>query len=273
MTGHIKRKNKKMQSRPIYLIAHRCNSIKRVKIAVRLGFNAIESDLQYRKKDKKIFVSHFFKFRVTHENWLEAMGKLLENDHEKFSLIMFDCKFASNNKAKIIDEILKKIKKTVHEKLNKRRKNPIHVIFSISSHKNGKGLMKISKRLLSHEGIAIDESSMPKETEKFYQKLKVNNCWYGEGIFNFGAKRIYPYIKEGCELRDKNGIIKKTYVWTLFKLRSIRKYLKEAKVDGVMVEIPPFRHELKKVIKIVEELPGIHLARRNEPIFSVHKGK
>jgi glycerophosphoryl diester phosphodiesterase len=261
-------------ARPIYVIAHRCNDPEDIGRAVSQGANAIECDLQYDATTGQIFVNHDYAIGTNIFEWLNHAKRIAHLYGDKFALIIFDTKFAAGRDPAISGPVLRRVRDLVREVLTSGP-NPINVLYSISDYDKRAALAPIMNDLRPNEGVAIDENDEPAEVEAHFSRLGVANVWYGDGIFTAGVKDVYPYVEKGARLRDANKKIKKVYVWTLASKTSIRKFIKEAKADGVMVNAPGTTgpsHGLEEALEVVGEWAGARLARRSDPAFAVHGG-
>jgi hypothetical protein len=261
-------------TRPVYVIGHRCNDPEDIGLAISRGCNAIECDLQYDSTSREVFVNHDLALGINLSKWLNNAKAIMRQYPSQFSLIIFDCKFAASYNDSTTADVLTTVRQTIRDYLNAGEDTPINVLFSIASYDNRAGFNNIMSDLLPNEGIAIDQSDKPDQVEKFFSDNSVENCWYGDGIFTLGTKDVYPYIKSGCELRDKIGRLKKVYVWTLAKESSIKKYILQAPVDAVMVNVPgtvPLSpYGLEEALKVINESSVAHLANRSDFAFTVY---
>lgn len=260
--------------RPVYVIAHRCNDSEDIGRAISQGCNALECDLQYNSTSKEVFVNHDSPTGNNLSKWLNNAKTIIGIYPTQFSLIIFDCKFASDDFDQTGD-VLVSVRQQVREFLNKDVETPINILFSIASYKRVQGFRKIMNTLRPNEGVAIDQSDDPEEVTNFFRDNEVANFWYGDGIFSAGTKDVYPYVKKGCELRDTVGFPRKVYVWTLAKGNSIKKYIEEALVDAVMVNVPgtiPLSDNgLAEALKVIYESDICHMAEKTDNAFSLFK--
>ena len=260
--------------RPLYIIGHRCNDTEDIGLVITKGCNALECDIQYDEDRKEFFVNHDSAAGNTLREWLNN-ARLVKNLYpNQFSLIIFDCKFARFNNINR-SEAFFFLQKQVRDYLNKGR-NPVNVIFSMASYDDRECFEKIMNSLKRNEGIAIDQCDEPENVERFFTVNKINNCWYADGILSIGPKDVFPYIKRGCELRDESGQIKKVYVWTLAAEKSIRKYIEDAEVDGVIVNVAgtifPFSDNgLDDALDVINESNNCRLAVRRDNPFVVFR--
>lgn len=263
------------ENRPTYIIGHACNNSGDIGMAISKGCNAVECDLQYDTQSGQLFVNHDFPSGTLLSTRLDNAHNIMSLYPSRFSLIVFDCKFAAKFDTSVTSQILQDLQSQVRSRLNGVEKKPINTLFSIADQVNIESFTGIMENLLPNEGIAIDQSDHPEDVEKFFGDNLVNNCWYGDGIFVAGTKDVYPHIKRGCELRDTNGVLKKVYVWTLAKESSIYKYVNEAEIDGLMVNVPgvsPFTG-LKQALKVISESNKSRMAVRKDNAFIVHQKK
>lgn len=149
---------------------------------------------------------------------------------------------------------------------------------------NWKNVFTAAKKVTEKAGEEIikkieDKPAPPIEdtkVETYFKEKGINNCWYGYGVMRFGVRKIMPTIKAAVKLRDTNQIFKKVYVWTLVKKSSIREYLEDIEVDGVMVNVRGaslggrFNDGLQDALEVVKESPKLRLATRKDSVIKVH---
>lgn len=261
------------KNRPTYIVGHACNSPADIGMAISRGCNGVECDLQYDTQNGQVYVNHDHASGTLLRNWLDNAKDITKKYSSSFALIIFDCKFAARFDIKTTSMILQNVRSQVRSALNKHENSPVNILFSISNINNIDAFSGIMHDVLPNEGIAIDESDYPQSIEDYYKQHSVSNGWYADGIFVAGVKDVYPYIKQGCELRDANSIIKKVYVWTLAKESSIDKYINQAQVDGVMVNVTgaSIVTGLKEALKVISESGVARMASRKDDAFTVYK--
>jgi hypothetical protein len=82
------------RGRKVYVIAHKCNNIKKVRKAIRQGANGIECDL--RNDEGKWSISHD---GISGEDiiyWLKEVTRMLQKKTNLISIIIFDIKKADS---------------------------------------------------------------------------------------------------------------------------------------------------------------------------------
>ncbi|HFE2915044.1 TPA: hypothetical protein ACF3A8_005392 [Klebsiella pneumoniae] len=262
-----------IHNRPTYIVGHACNSPTDIGMAISSGCNGVECDLHYDAQNGQVYVNHDRASGTLLINWLNNAKDIMKKYSSGFALIIFDCKFATHFDIETTSGILLSVRSQVRNILNHDEDYPVNILFSISNLDNIEAFSGIMHDVLPNEGIAIDESDYPKSVEDFYNQYNVTNGWYGDGIFVAGVKDVYPYIKKGCELRDANGYIKKVYVWTLAKESSIDKFINQAMVDGVLVNVTgaSIVTGLKEALKVVSESSVARMANRKDEAFSVYQ--
>ncbi|MDC6133930.1 hypothetical protein [Burkholderia gladioli] len=257
-------------ARPVYAIAHKCNDKYDVALSIHSGCNAIECDLKYDSEGETMYVSHDHASGFSLEAWLDDTKEVMNSYPNEFDLIIFDCKFVSDIGGEKSSKILVKTREIIRKKLTSHGW-PINFVFSISEYKNRSAFSEISKNLDGNEGIAIDESSEPEKVESFFKEINCKNVWYGNGIFVAGLKAVSESIRRGSALRDKNGIIKKVYVWTLEKEESIKEYYIDNKVDGVFINPVGMFKGVGNELHVIYGEKSLRLSRRGDDPFAVHK--
>lgn len=257
-------------ARPVYAIAHKCNNKNNVAHAIHCGFNAIECDLKYDEKNEIMYVSHDEASGYKLEEWLDETKEVMNSYQTEFALMFFDCKFVADLGGDKSKKVLKRTREIVRNKFLSSV-SPINYIFSVSDYKNRSAFDEIIVDLRDNEGIAIDESSEPDKVEKFFKDKKCRNAWYGNGIFVAGIKAVEASIKRGAELRDKHGVIKGVYVWTLNKESSIREYFVDHKVNGVFVNPEGLFKGTGTEMHVIYGERSMRFARRKDNPFVSHK--
>ncbi len=239
------------KKRQVYLIAHRINNPKYIKIALESGVNGIECDVRYNKKNNKVIINHSSDKEYFLENWLKILANNLFTIENNIKVIIFDCKFANIQNS---NEILNILKTEVENKINDNFEN-IKVIFSVADFSNYIAFKTIKENLRNNQYISIDAYKDPKKIEEYYKENNIDNGCYGYGVFPFGPLFILESIKDAVLLRDKNKILKSVYVWTLFNRAKIINYLERDNVDGVIINIPKtFRIPFCNIKKLIKEI-------------------
>lgn len=263
-------------ARPVYAIAHKCNRTHDVAHAIHLGYNAIECDLEYDKKNRIMRVNHTIMKALNigpgleFDAWLDQTKEVLDLYPNEFDLIIFDSKFAADLKVEESSKIFSDIRSKIREKLITRTTS-INLIFSISEFEKRRAFDEIHGDLRDNEGIAIDESDKPKEIEEYFESIKCKNVWYGDGIFVTGTKKVDEPAKTGAQLRDERKIIKKVYAWTLKNPESIRRFFIEYKVDGIFTNPEGLFDGSGPELSLIRNERSIRLSEKGDKPFEVHK--
>ncbi len=263
------------KGRPFYLIGHRCNDAEDIGLALSGGCNAIECDLQMDPSTNEIFVNHDNASGIQLSGWLNNAKQLAEIHQDNFALIIFDCKFVTKYSHDVSKIILKNIRDQVRNILS-NTSNPINIIFSISRYEDREVFRDIVVDILPNEGIAIDEYDYPEQVETYFQSINATNNWYGNGITTMWEDpKIYPSFKAAGGLRDKNNVYKKTYVWTLASVKTMKQFVEDVEVDGIMINVPGTIFGiaptgLKEAINVISQSTKVRMAKRSDDPFSVY---
>jgi hypothetical protein len=153
----------------------------------------------------------------------------------------------------------------------------LDVIFSIPDFKDKGAFESILGDLALNEGVAIDYHNTPSDIEAHFG-ARTANLWYGNGVMAGAsedfAPNVYPSLVNAGSLRNNSGKIKKAYVWTLEKRDTIAKYINEAQVDGVMVNLNqahanPFLLPMNNAVQFVDTAFHVRRATRRDSAFRV----
>lgn len=270
------------RSRPVYIIGHRCNDVEDVGLALSKGCNALECDVRYSQRRDELVVDHDYSWdgRVKLHQWLAAARAAKQRHRSGFALIIFDCKFANfddNDDLELYQRVMAKLRLEVHNALNRGSRHPINIIYSIggADRKQWPIFESVLADLSVQEGVAIDANKHASAVERYFQRLRVQRCWYGYGVATVGARGFYDEIERACRLRDDRGALKKVYVWTLARKRTIRQCLNEAGADAVMVNVPGTLflgpNGLHEALEVVNENRELRLAKRSDNPFVVFR--
>lgn len=226
--------------RPFYLMAHRCNNSGDIKNALQKGANAIECDVQYGEDDNNWCVNHDGyrpKYSMMLKDWLKEAYD--QSDNVNFCFIYLDIK-----SPEYLQNLINYVHNNTADFLEKG-KRPIAIIYCISSIEKAKEpFTSCASILRDTEGFTVDMFNNPDEVKECFQNIinsekakgnSFNRFFYGQGI-EAGmpdTKARREKVKKACDIRDKDGVFKKVYTWTIEKESTALKYL-EIGVDGIM---------------------------------------
>jgi len=216
----------KLTKRPVWIIAHRCNDIRDIAVAVRKGANAIECDVMSSGND--FVVRHgSIDFEVPSlANWLKALTKHARDFH----ILYIDYKgpsFTAQTGARLVERL--RNAKVPHSN--------IRVILSTAKFENQKFFSKVPNEpwLVPQ----FDCSNSPTKCQSLFVQSGIPHAWYGDGITSlwFEPGRVFRNIKKAIALRDNGSVIRGVVVWTLDRPDSMEKYLKLG-VNAILTNHP-----------------------------------
>jgi hypothetical protein len=206
-------------SKPIWIIAHRCNNESDIGEALSKGANAIEFDVM---SDGSGFV-------VTHPGPLEidfhvpTIDEYLDAviaERERITLLYVDYKgpdFSPQACARLANNV-----KLQYLGIPSR----IKVLFSTADISNRGWFGGLPRK--SWVAPQLDENNNPAQVEQFFQASGFSHAWYGDGISELlpEPRRVEKNIKDAIQIRHQEGsIIKGVVIWTLDNIDSMRFYL------------------------------------------------
>lgn len=250
--------------RPIYVIAHRCNDLDKIQQALDSGANAIECDVRLNGDKTIWYVNHDIPAGAKLPDWLDRARGAAANYGDQFALIIFDIKTPEK-----LDTLRAQVRAYLPSDLD--------IVFSIPEFKDRFAFDSILGDLALNEGVAIDYHNIPSDIEAHFG-ARTANLWYGNGV-NAGtsedfAPNVYPSLVNAGSLRNNSGKIKKAYVWTLEKWDTIAKYINEAQVDGVMVNLNQARANpvllpMNNAVQFVDTAFHVRRATRRDSAFRI----
>ncbi len=265
-------------ARPFYIISHRCNDKNCIKDSLKEGANAFECDLHYGKRKNKWVVNHdgyFPNLSITLEDWI---NEAYDNQNDNLCFLYLDIKSYTH-----LDSLIEH----VHDCANKHiqsGKKPIKIIYSIASLDDAMEQFKenISK-FDEWEGITVDYNNNPTDVNTFYKALRnsekeqgrnFERFFYGNGITAAcpDTEKMRKNLRSACELRDKDKVIKKTFIWTIEKKDTAKTYL-DIGVDAIMTNVVS-RNHIDNIYKAIEEHNNssenqVRLATTADDLFTV----
>ncbi len=252
----------KVAARPLYVVAHRCNSPSLLTDALNRGANAIEFDVRYGKPvagaDPAWFVEHDFANvgSTKLSDWLDAARTLAErNPH--WALLYVDIKTA---------ERLDELKRLLREKLPAA----IQILYSMGNYAD-RGAFDNVLPLEANEGLSIDYHTNVQEVKDYFVSKGISRCWFGIGLNAGMSEASKPMLltasKEAVQVRNTTSQLAKTCVWTFESESSIRRYFDKVRVDAVLVN----PRAIDIGIRVANE--NGRLATRNDPAFQAVYGE
>ncbi|MBC7891196.1 MAG: hypothetical protein H7Y12_03200 [Sphingobacteriaceae bacterium] len=248
--------------RPLYVVAHRCNSPSLLTDALNRGANAIEFDVRYGKPvagaDPAWYVEHDFANvgSTKLSDWLDAARPLAERTPH-WALLYVDIKTA---------ERLDELKRMLREKLPAS----IQILYSMGNYADRDAFDKVLP-LEANEGLSIDYHTNVQEVKDYFVSKGISRCWFGIGLNAGMSEASKPMLltasKEAVQVRNTTSQIAKTCVWTFESESSIRRYFDKVRVDAMLVN----PRAIDIGIRVARE--NGRLATRNDPAFQAVYGE
>jgi hypothetical protein len=242
-------------TRSFYLIAHRCNDISHINKAFRQKVNGIECDL-WADEDKKWWVSHEGISKTDLIQWLTYIAKAEKRFKCQLAVIVFDIKSAEPITG-------------LRDIINNHLPPGLPHIYSVANLDKAHIFAEIVPLLTSLEAIAVDEEDDPTEVAAFFKKIGALQCWYGNGITLVPLDgQFHDSMQHAARLRNSAAPFSKIYTWSIHRKESLRKYIVEDKVDGVIVGLNGFfTRPVSNALKIIRANEEVQLADRSSPLF------
>jgi hypothetical protein len=243
------------EKRPVYIIAHKCNTFKKTNRALEQGANAIECDV-WCNEEHEWWVDHNRLESLALESWLENAVILSNKYPNEFAAVIFDIKAC--------EEI-----KTLRVLVKKKLPENLPIIYTVSNVKEAGVFKEVINELSVNEGISIDEEDDIAPVVNFFSEMKYPNTWCGNGLsFAIKMQQHHDFLKEAARIRDSTRIIKKTFAWTVHKKRNMRKFLIDDLSDGIMVNINGFLFKpINRALKVLERSGSLRKAIRMDKAF------
>ncbi|KAH9397731.1 hypothetical protein TYRP_004057 [Tyrophagus putrescentiae] len=254
--------------RPLYNIAHMCNSITKTASSLARGANAVEVDVTFRPDE--VLLYHGYPCDCFRYCWdSEPLGRYLEwarhatlpgtpHYNPGFVVLYFDVKLtnlvdgASKYKAGL--RFARHLERSFFE-LEKPVKSTLKLVVSISYVADVDFLKAVISRLRevglyegvrSHLGFDVGMDTDSEQIAAMWRRLNVSNVWQGEGITNCVNPIAGHQLEALTPPKSSNPFLKKVYRWTIDLSDSIRSVLSYG-VDGVMTNHP------ERVVEILRE--------------------
>jgi len=212
--------------RPAWVIAHRCNDIDDIAVALRKGANAIECDVV--SWGKNFVVKHgSIDFNApTLASWLKALTK----HAPEFHILYIDYKgpsFSAQTGARLAACL----------RNAKVPDSNIRVIVSVAEYKHRRFFSGIPRELWL--APQFDCSNSPAKCESFFVQSGFSHAWYGDGITSlwFEPGRVVQNIRKAIALRNSGSVIRGVVVWTLDRPESMERYLRLG-VNAILTNHP-----------------------------------
>lgn len=223
------RKKNKQHSRPVYIVAHRCNGKNMITPVVRdHGVNAIEADFMYNKNTKD--------WRVIHDTmtnnapklapWLAAVKNETGRSGSVLSLLHVDIKSPDAPLDVLYDQIRAALPK-------------LYLLFDIGNVKYGVHLSKIKSRILRdhYAAVAMGFSDSPTDVNAFFKRngWPMHKYWYEAGLTAAlpWGETAKQWTRDAIKARNA-GLGPKVIIWTFEKKSSVKYWLDQG-VDAILV--------------------------------------
>jgi hypothetical protein len=221
--------NTQSQKRPVYIVAHRCNTGSGAVNAVkRQGVNAIEADFMYY--EEKWIVAHDHPSVGNPpklDDWLTEVSKEASRSGSPLALLHVDIKTPDAPLDTLFTEIRKKLPN-------------VNLIFDFGVVKgNENNFTKIKDKILNDNravaAMGFDDS--PTDVNNFFkdQGYPLHKYWYEIGLAAgfVWSQQEQDWAREAIKLRNE-GQGPKVVIWSFEKESSVNEWLKEG-VDGILV--------------------------------------
>lgn len=243
-----------LPSRPFYIIAHECNTLKKINRALRQGANGIECDL-WRDEEGRWWVSHDGDDKTDLVAWLQHIAVAENKFRRKLAVLVFDIKTA---------EPLAPLRQIINAHLPE----DLAHVYSVAKLEMAHVFRAIAPLLTHLEAIAVDEEDSPEEVASFFESIPTRRCWYANGITAFIPynRRYHLSLQAAKPLRDA-GVFARIYTWTVVQRAAMKKYIYDDDVDAILVNLRRFfMRPVRVARRIIKKAPHRHLAGRYTPI-------
>lgn len=245
--------------RPLYVIAHRCNDLEKVRTMVGLGANAIECDIRPTSKRAEFVVNHdtdLFGDRDALIPFLDALVDIVRSNPQ-LALIIFDCKNAEAMNSERLRELVRSRLTDIV---------PIPVLFSIADFADRSFFQNLIDDAREGEGFAIDQDDDPVRVEQFFSDARITRNAFGDGIAVPVPKpSLHGILMTAVAMKWSRRILRMVYVWTLADQDAMRDYVRMG-VDGIFI------NDVAELISVVQEpefANSIRLALRSDDPFAL----
>jgi hypothetical protein len=217
--------------RPFWLIGHNPNTTGDVMLALNLGANAIEPDVNIGDNGQMI-ISH-----GSGGNVVELIGYLKDLHtialaHPQLSLVVFDTKPPSHSPENGL-ALLMAIREHLTFDL------PLNIIISVAKLSGVSMFGQIHSILGSREGLLIDEENRPIEVADYFNSIGTSHVSYGNGstvIAPVFSPNIRPSIEHAVGMRAGQGSFRFIYMWTNNAQERQREFIRTG-VDGIIADL------------------------------------
>jgi glycerophosphoryl diester phosphodiesterase len=220
--------------RPFYVIAHHCNRVEQVQLALDHGANAIECDVSW---DEALWIRHPSNLleplpdATPLTDYLASVRDVAERFDKRFALAIFDLKPSMTEDS--VRWLLDEVRRILTESTS------LNVIFSVADFERRGVLEPVLASLLSREGAGIDEHDQPEHVAQHFAAKGVRNVAYGNGIHTYVPDliggSIELSIRRALQIKHDTGQIQFVCRWTLNDPSSMQRYI-ELGVDGIMTD-------------------------------------
>jgi PLAT/LH2 domain len=220
-------------TRPVYIVAHRCNTGSQATNAVKnQGVNAIEADFKYGRPNIGAAMDWYLAHddvlvdSVRLRDWLKDVSQEASRVDSPLTLLHVDIKTPDGPLEDLFDQI-------------KAELPTVNLIFDIGLVKNGIYLARIKDRILNYDRavVAMGFDDSPTAVNEFFKQegYPLNKYWYEIGLaaaFGWSAEE-QNWAREAIKSRDA-GIGPKVVIWTFEQESTVKEWL-NAGVDAILV--------------------------------------
>lgn len=262
------------QARPVYVVAHRCNTGSGAANAAKnQGVNAIEADFKYGRPDigaaKDWYLAHddVLVDSVRLKDWLKDVSQEASRVDSPLTLLHVDIKTPDGPLEDLFDQL-------------KAELPTVNLIFDIGLVKNGTYLARIKDRILNYDravaAMGFDDS--PTAVNDFFKQegYPLNKYWYEIGLaaaFGWSAEE-QNWAREAIKSRDA-GTGPKVVIWTFEQESTVKEWL-DAGVDAILVNssecfgrTTAFATDADTHVKNAKNLTNAKYGKRNDNAFPV----
>ena len=206
--------------------------------------------------EKKWWISHEGLEKTDLLEWLTYIGKAEQKFKRELSLIIFDIKSAEPLTG-------------LRDVINNHLPAGLPHVYSVANLEKAHIFSAIVPLLNATEAIAVDEEDNPEEVAAFFKQIGATQCWYGNGITLVPLDgQFHDSMQKAATMRGSNAPFSKIYSWSIHRKKSLRKYIVEDKVDGLIVGLNgTFTRPVSNALSIIAGCDDVHLADRDSPLF------
>jgi hypothetical protein len=278
--------------RPFYIIGHKADTLAEAKEYIRSGANGLEVNVNVSAGDTNaLCIGHGPRMgtgaagdnSTPLTNFLMGLHELAL-DHTNFCLMYFDCKSLAATPElgrSLLDDIRTYLVGSGADRVD------MNVIISVGTLKDKAIFANIAGQLGPREGVMVDGVSNPVEVSAFFERSKVLNQAFFDGVVPFntclGHFAIGAAIKKACKLRDQDHKIRFVGTWTVNNPLLMTRFIKMG-VDGIVVDrafiwynfswanMGNGLRSLTGIVRSKGTKLGIRSPNRDDNPFAIHQG-